>query len=96
MLGSQVDRAASVQAPQANGIDMNTLSGRNGHPITTSSRETAVEFVIDAIESTGAATRHDFDIDRIVSTMHALSEDWDFNTLQSATFWRIASSFIKV
>lgn len=75
---------------------MNTLSGRNGHPITTSSRETAVEFVIDAIESTGAATRHDFDIDRIVSTMHGLSDDWDFNTLQSATFWRIASSFIKV
>lgn len=79
----------------ANGTDMNTLSGRNGHSITPSSRETAVEFVIDAIESTGAATRDDFDIDRIVSTVHALADDWDFNALQPATFWRVASSCIK-
>ncbi|WP_245551170.1 hypothetical protein [Nocardia paucivorans] len=79
----------------ANGTDMNTITGRNGHSIKPSSRETAVEFVIDAIESTGAATRDDFDIDRIVSTIHALADDWDFNTLQPATFWRVASSCIK-
>ncbi|MER7449526.1 hypothetical protein ABZ894_04875 [Nocardia beijingensis] len=52
-------------------------------------------YVIDAVESTGAATRHDFDIDRIVSTAHAMADDWDLEALQPATFWRIASSFIK-
>lgn len=59
------------------------------------SRETATCFVIDAVESTGAATRDDFDIDRIVATAHALVNDWDFDTMQPETFWRIASSCIK-
>ncbi|MGV9543547.1 hypothetical protein [Nocardia beijingensis] len=74
---------------------MSTLPARSGHTDTTFSRETAMAYVIDAVESTGAATRHDFDIDRIVSTAHAMADDWDLEALQPATFWRIASSFIK-
>ncbi|WP_024804590.1 hypothetical protein [Nocardia sp. BMG51109] len=59
------------------------------------SRETATRFVIDAVESTGAATRDDFDIERIVSTAHAMVNDWDFDTMHPDAFWRIASSFIR-
>ena len=59
------------------------------------SRETATRFVIDAVESTGAATRDDFDVERIVSTAHAMVNDWNFTSLQPETFWRIASSCIK-
>ncbi|RMI32178.1 hypothetical protein [Nocardia stercoris] len=59
------------------------------------SRETATRFVIDAVESTGAATREDFDIDRIVTTAHAQVNDWDFDSMQPDAFWRIASSCIK-
>ncbi|HLS78753.1 MAG TPA: hypothetical protein VK083_18380 [Nocardia sp.] len=70
-------------------------SARSGQAAGRYTRETAVAFVIDAVESTGAATRDDFDIDRIVSTAHELAEDWDLNTLQPETFWRIASSCIK-
>ncbi|MBF6210456.1 hypothetical protein IU433_01475 [Nocardia puris] len=68
---------------------------RSGPQTHACSRETAVAFVIDAVESTGAATRNDFDIDRIVSTAHAMADDWDLNTLQPETFWRIASSCIR-
>ncbi|MCC3332405.1 hypothetical protein [Nocardia abscessus] len=74
---------------------MSTSTARSGHSNTASSRETAMAYVIDAVESTGAATRDDFDIERIVTTAHAMADDWDLATLQSATFWRIASSFIK-
>ncbi|QIS19682.1 hypothetical protein F6W96_16685 [Nocardia terpenica] len=59
------------------------------------SRETATRFVIDAVESTGAATRDDFDIDRIVTTAHAMVNDWDFHAMQPEAFWRIASSCIR-
>lgn len=79
----------------ANGRHMSTLPAHSGHTDTEFSRETAVAYVIHAVESTGAATRHDFDIDRIVTTAHAMADDWDFEALQPATFWRIASSFIK-
>lgn len=86
--------AALVDKP-ANGIKMSTPSARSGQRNTAYSRETAVAFVIDAVESKGAATRHDFDIDRIVTTAHDVVDDWDFHTMQPSTFWRIASSFIK-
>lgn len=79
----------------ANGIDMTTFGVRSGRPLGDSNRETAVEFVIDAIESTGAATRDDFDIDQIVTTAHALADDWDFRLLQPDAFWRVASTFIR-
>ncbi len=59
------------------------------------SQETATCFVIDAVESTGAATRDDFDIDRIVATAHAMVNDWDFDAMQPEAFWRIASSCIR-
>jgi hypothetical protein len=59
------------------------------------SRETATRFVIDAVESTGAATRDDFDIERIVTTAHAMVNDWNLHALQPEAFWRIASSCIK-
>ncbi|GGK34912.1 hypothetical protein [Nocardia camponoti] len=59
------------------------------------SRETAVAFVIDAVESTGAATRNDFDIDRIVSTAHDLADDWDLQMLAPDAFWRIAAGCIR-
>ncbi|WP_410877168.1 hypothetical protein [Nocardia sp. A7] len=83
---------------------MNNTTGRFGladrapttHPDTTRwSRESAVAFVIDAVESTGAATRNDFDIDRIVSTAHELADDWDLQTLTADTFWRIAAGCIR-
>jgi hypothetical protein len=61
----------------------------------TYSRETATRFVIDAVESTGAATREDFDIDRIVTTAHELMNDWEFHAMQPEAFWRIASSCIR-
>ena len=79
----------------ANGIDMSAYGVRNAPAGTDSTRETAVEFVIDAVESTGAATRDDFDIDQIVTTVHALADDWDFRALQPDTFWRVASTFMK-
>ncbi|MET8794974.1 hypothetical protein ABZV91_00685 [Nocardia sp. NPDC004568] len=79
----------------ANGIDMTTFGLHSGHPLGDSTRESAVEFVIDAIESTGAATRDDFDIDQIVTTAHALADDWDFRSLRPDTFWRVASTFIR-
>ncbi|MBF6180221.1 MULTISPECIES: hypothetical protein [Nocardia] len=59
------------------------------------SRETATAFVIDKVESTGAATRYDFDIERIVTTAHAMVNDWDLHLMQPEAFWRIASSFIR-
>jgi hypothetical protein len=74
---------------------MTTFGLHSGHPLGDSTRETAVEFVIDAIESTGAATRDDFDIDQIVATAHALADDWDFRSLRPDTFWRVASTFIR-
>ncbi|MFC9894881.1 hypothetical protein ACFVMC_14435 [Nocardia sp. NPDC127579] len=74
---------------------MSTLPAHSGHRKAAHSRDTAVAFVIDAVESTGAATRNDFDIDRIVSTAHAMADDWDMNVLQPSTFWRIASICIK-
>ncbi|MFI9508544.1 hypothetical protein [Nocardia sp. NPDC052566] len=89
-----IAEAALADHP-VNGTNMSTPSTRSDHRGSTFSRETAVAFVIDAVESTGAATRHDFDIERIVSTAHAVVDDWDFNTLQPAMFWRIASSCIK-
>ncbi|WP_459546225.1 hypothetical protein [Nocardia sp. X0981] len=79
----------------ANGIDMSTFGVHQGRTLSDSTRETAVEFVIDAIESTGAATRDDFDIEQIVTTAHALADDWDFRCLQPDTFWRVASTFIR-
>ncbi|MFD4354429.1 hypothetical protein ACFWPX_17885 [Nocardia sp. NPDC058518] len=83
---------------------MNNTTGRFGladraaatHPGTAlSSRESAIAFVIDAVESTGAATRNDFDIDRIVTTAHELADDWDLQTLTPDTFWRIAAGCIR-
>lgn len=83
---------------------MNNTKGRSGladlaaatHAETTPwSRESAVAFVIDAVESTGAATRNDFDIDRIVTTAHDLADDWDLQTLTPDTFWRIAAGCIR-
>ncbi|MGY0498865.1 hypothetical protein ACWZHB_10255 [Nocardia sp. FBN12] len=66
------------------------------HPGTAQwSRESAVAFVIDAVESTGAATRNDFDIDRIVTTAHELADDWDPHMLTPDTFWRIAAGCIR-
>ncbi|MBB5917294.1 hypothetical protein BJY24_006206 [Nocardia transvalensis] len=59
------------------------------------SRETATRFVINAVESTGAATRDDFDIDRIVTTAHSQVNDWDFDAMPPEAFWRIASSCIR-
>ena len=83
---------------------MNNTTGRYGladraatdHRGTAgSSRESAVAFVIDAVESTGAATRNDFDIDRIVTTAHALADDWDLQMLTPEAFWRIAAGCIR-
>ncbi|MEV6061373.1 hypothetical protein ACIA5E_01430 [Nocardia asteroides] len=83
---------------------MNNTNGRYGladraaknHPVTARcSRETAVAYVIDAVESTGAATRNDFDIDRIVTTAHELADDWDLQLLAPDTFWRIAAGCIR-
>ncbi|MFD3747791.1 hypothetical protein [Nocardia sp. NPDC058633] len=83
---------------------MNNTTGRHSladraattHPVAAGwSRESAVAFVIDAVESTGAATRNDFDIDRIVTTAHELADDWDLQTLTPDTFWRIAAGCIR-
>ncbi|MGQ4601212.1 hypothetical protein [Nocardia sp. R6R-6] len=74
---------------------MSTSSARSARAKTAFSRESALAYVIDAVESTGAATRNDFDIERIVTTAHAMADDWDLEALQPATFWRIASSFIR-
>lgn len=80
---------------QRSGLDRLGVMDRNRSAHHIYSRETATCFVIDAVESTGAATRDDFDIDRIVTTAHALVNDWDFDTMQPETFWRIASSCIR-
>ncbi|MFE3542864.1 hypothetical protein ACFXK0_07835 [Nocardia sp. NPDC059177] len=80
---------------------MNNTKGRFGladrtFPVAAGfSRETAIAFVIDAVESTGAATRNDFDIDRIVTTAHEMADDWDLQTLAPDTFWRIAAGCIR-
>ncbi|MBF6300099.1 hypothetical protein IU459_21505 [Nocardia amamiensis] len=96
LAGGRLGPADAALADQpASDRTMSTYSARSGHTTTTFSRETAVAYVIDAVESTGAATRHDFDIERIVTTAHAMADDWDLDALQPATFWRIASSCIK-
>ncbi|QIS12085.1 hypothetical protein [Nocardia arthritidis] len=93
--GGRLDYADAALADHpVNGTDMSTPSTRD-HREPVHDRAAAVAFVIDAVESTGAATRHDFDIDRIVSTAHAFVDDWDFHALQPATFWRIASGCIR-
>ncbi|MFQ6329001.1 MULTISPECIES: hypothetical protein [unclassified Nocardia] len=94
--GGRLGIADAALADQpANGTNMSTPSSRSGQRPAALTRETAVAFVIHAVESTGAATRHDFDIDRIVTTAHAMADDWDLEVLQPDAFWRIASTFIK-
>ncbi|NUS43243.1 MAG: hypothetical protein HOQ24_06095 [Mycobacteriaceae bacterium] len=58
-------------------------------------RDTATAYVIDAIEATGAASRHDFDIGAIVTVSHAVAECWGFSSIEQEIFWRIASHFMK-
>lgn len=63
--------------------------------VPRASRDSAVAYVIDAVESAGAASRDDFDVDSIVATGYILAESWDFEALEPETFWRIASMFLR-
>jgi hypothetical protein len=71
------------------GVAQATLPARAGD------RQSATAYVIDAIEATGAASRHDFDVDAIVTVSHAVAECWDFSSIEQEIFWRIASHFMK-
>lgn len=64
-------------------------------PSSILARDTATRFVIERVESTGAATQDDFDIDMIVTTAHQQTNDWNLQAMPSADFWRIASICIK-
>ncbi|MCC3315958.1 hypothetical protein [Nocardia africana] len=66
--------------------------GRAGSRLSGHSREVAKRFVIDKVESTGAATRDDFDIDLIVTTVHQQTDDWNFQAMPASAFWRIVSN----
>ncbi|MFC6010987.1 hypothetical protein [Nocardia lasii] len=58
-------------------------------------RAAATRFVIERVESTGAATQDDFDIDMIVETARQQIDDWNIQAMPSADFWRIAAICIK-
>jgi hypothetical protein len=65
-----------------------------GAPVKAS-HDTAVAYVIQALEATGCATRADFNVDAIVGVSHAIADSWDFETIEPEIFWRIVSGFMK-
>ncbi|WP_181698107.1 hypothetical protein [Nocardia sp. GTS18] len=74
---------------------MSSILDRSFRPEPVDMRGAARQFVIDQVESTGAATRNDFDIDRIVSTAHDQIGDWDIRSMSGTAFWRIVSCCIR-
>lgn len=91
-----------LDSPFSTGTYRNTAVGdRRGAQATIPrnvcqyDRDSATAYVIDAIEATGAASRHDFDIPAIVTVSHAVAECWDFSSIEQEIFWRIASHFMK-
>lgn len=59
-------------------------------------RETAVAYVITALEAKGTATRDDFDVTGIVTTSRAIAESWDLAAMEQSLFWQIAASHLKI
>ncbi|QIS14842.1 hypothetical protein [Nocardia arthritidis] len=59
-------------------------------------RESATAYVIAALEAKGTATRDDFDVPAIVAASRKVAHGWDFQTIERATFWRIAADNLKV
>ncbi|GAB2634204.1 hypothetical protein ACWDYH_34280 [Nocardia goodfellowii] len=60
------------------------------------SHESAIAYVITALEAKGTATREDFDVPGIVATSRAIVETWDLGAMDRAMFWNIAASHLKV
>ncbi|MEU8898215.1 hypothetical protein [Nocardia sp. NPDC048505] len=60
------------------------------------SHESALAFVITALEAKGTATREDFDVPGIVATSQAIVESWDLGVMDRGLFWNIAASHLKV
>ncbi|WP_194814139.1 hypothetical protein [Nocardia sp. XZ_19_385] len=60
------------------------------------SHETAIAYVITALEAKGTATREDFDVPGIVATSRAIVETWDFGVMDRTMFWNIAATHLRV
>lgn len=61
-------------------------------PVT---RESAIAYVISALEAKGTATRDDFDVAGIVAAFRDIIDGWDFRLLERDTFWQIASTYLR-
>ncbi|MGS2811335.1 hypothetical protein [Nocardia sp. MW-W600-9] len=59
-------------------------------------RESAIAYVISALEAKGTATRDDFDVAGIVTAFRDIADGWDFHLMERETFWRIASTYLRV
>jgi hypothetical protein len=57
-------------------------------------RESAMSYVVEALEAKGSASRRDFDVDAILAVSHAVADGWDFTVIEDAIFWRIAARFM--
>lgn len=58
-------------------------------------RESAIAYVVSALESKGTATRDDFDVAGLVAAFGELIDGWDVGLLERETFWRIASTYLR-
>ncbi|GAD85959.1 hypothetical protein [Nocardia asteroides] len=59
-------------------------------------KESATAYVISALEAKGTATRDDFDVAGIVAAFRDIVDSWDFQLMERETFWRIASTYLRV
>ncbi|QDP80003.1 Uncharacterised protein [Nocardia otitidiscaviarum] len=59
-------------------------------------RESAVAYVITALEAKGTATRDDFDVPGLVATSRAIAGSWDLEGMPPSLFWTLAASHLRV
>lgn len=59
------------------------------------SRESAIAYVVTAVEAKGTATRDDFNVPAIVAASRAIAESWDFGAMEKSLFWNIAASNLR-
>ncbi|MEV0685479.1 hypothetical protein AB0I35_16600 [Nocardia sp. NPDC050378] len=59
-------------------------------------RESATAYVVSALEAKGTATRDDFDVAGLVAAFRDIAGGWDFRSMEQETFWRIASTHLRL
>ncbi|MDR7172912.1 hypothetical protein J2W56_006678 [Nocardia kruczakiae] len=62
---------------------------------SSTTAQTATDYVIRQLEHSGTAHRDDFDVPALVAHLHALVEGWDFRLLNRAMFWSLAASYLR-